>query len=58
MVADATLYLAGRTANCPSCGKGLAVPPLETVKATMTPAACTCGEIYWSSAWQLSLCSC
>ncbi len=44
--------LAGRTVNCPSCGISLAVPPLETVKVTMTSAPCNCGEVFWSSAWQ------
>lgn len=44
--------LAGTPTPCPTCGTALAVPPIETVRASMSPATCSCGEIFWSSAWQ------
>lgn len=44
--------LVGTSTPCPSCGLDLAVPSLETVRASMSPAGCSCGEIFWSSYWQ------
>lgn len=44
--------LAGQTTQCPTCGTTLAIPPMSSIEARLTPARCACGEVFWSASWR------